>query len=350
MRTRWQILLLALLLSSCGDDSPTGSTDGPTVTVMTWNVYIGGDVRTSFNTENPLQLPADVAAFWAAVNASDFPSRAGAIADVIAREQPHLIGLQEVSQFLVQSPGDFLAGNPVRAGDVALDFLVELQSALAERGQQYVVASSVENSDVEFISATGDDLRQIDREVILARSDVTVTASQTGRFVERVSIPLPGGSSLDIPRGWVMADVVVEGVPFRFISTHLEIGAFHDVQINQAEELVRDIPQTSSPTILVGDINSRPIRSTPTTYSTIVDAGYVDTWMALTSEPGATCCHDDDLMNEQPALAARIDMIFHRGGFEPVSSTVVGDDVDEKTAAGLWPSDHAGVVATLTLP
>jgi hypothetical protein len=133
MNTRIAILiLLAALLAGCGDKSPTVSEDAPTATIMTWNVYIGGDVQTAFTS---LDSPLEISAFWAAVNASDFPARAQSIAAIIAREQPHLIGLQEVSQFLIQSPGDFLAGNPIAAQDVALDFLDELLSALASQGQ-----------------------------------------------------------------------------------------------------------------------------------------------------------------------------------------------------------------------
>jgi endonuclease/exonuclease/phosphatase family metal-dependent hydrolase len=351
MNLRLAALILALCITACGDDTPTGSDGSPSVTVMTWNVYIGGDVQTAFtNLDNPLLLPAEVAAFWANVNASDFPARAHSIATIIAREQPHLVGLQEVSRFLTQSPGDFLAGNPVQAQDVALDFLDELLSALSELGQNYTVAASVDNSDIEFISITADDIRQIDREVILARSDVTITDSQTGHYTHRVSVPLPGGNSIDIPRGWTLVDAVIEQNAIRFISTHLEVRAYHDIQINQAEELAQRLPPTSLPTILVGDINSTAIRSVPTTYATIVDGGYTDTWMELTGEPGPTCCQSDDLMNEYSTLSGRIDKIFHKGDFTPLSASVVGNQIEDRTPSGVWPSDHAGVVATLSLP
>lgn len=345
------LFLLVSLLASCGDDNPTVSEDAPTVTVMTWNVYIGGDVQTAFtNLDNPLQLPAKVSAFWTTVTASDFPARAQSIAAIIARERPHLIGLQEVSRFLIQSPGDFLAGNPIAAQDVALDFLNELLTALAAQGQSYAVAASVENADIEFISNTADDIRQIDREVILARSDVTLVDSQTGHYSQRVTIPVLGQITIEIPRGWVLVDVEIEGSALRFISTHLEVSAYHDIQINQAEELTGGLPPSESPTILVGDINSRPIRSVPTTYSTILDAGYMDTWMAVSDDPGPTCCQADDLMNETSTLTGRIDMVFHRGEFIPLSASIVGNLPEDRTPTGLWPSDHAGMVATLTLP
>ena len=142
----------------------------------------------------------------------------------------------------------------------------------------------------------------------------------------------------------------MEETPIRFISTHLEVSAFHDIQINQAEQLALIVPQTALPTLLVGDINSTAIRSVPTTYATILDGGYTDTWMALTGEPGPTCCQSDDLMNETSTLSGRIDMIFHKGDFIPISSSVIGNQPEDRTPSGLWPSDHAGVVATLSLP
>jgi hypothetical protein len=34
---------------------------------------------------------------------------------------------------------------------------------------------------------------------------------------------------------------------------------------------------------------------------------------------------------------------------EAVAAEVLGEEPEDRTAAGLWPSDHAGVVATLHL-
>ena len=46
------------VFAGCGDDgNPTLSDEVPTVTVMTWNVYIGGNVQTAFTTlDNPCLL------------------------------------------------------------------------------------------------------------------------------------------------------------------------------------------------------------------------------------------------------------------------------------------------------
>jgi hypothetical protein len=34
---------------------------------------------------------------------------------------------------------------------------------------------------------------------------------------------------------------------------------------------------------------------------------------------------------------------------EAVAAEVLGEELEDRTPAGLWPSDHAGVVATLHL-
>jgi endonuclease/exonuclease/phosphatase family metal-dependent hydrolase len=49
-------------------------------------------------------------------------------------------------------------------------------------------------------------------------------------------------------------------------------------------------------------------------------------------------------------LTKRVDLVLTRGGFDTVSAAVVGEQLADRTPSGLWPSDHAGVVATLQLP
>ena len=81
------------------------------LTVMTYNVDIGSDAdRLVSATQHLLQLPVEVANIYNNVIASDFPSRAKAMAKIIKKYQPHLIGLQEISRIRRQSPGDLLTG------------------------------------------------------------------------------------------------------------------------------------------------------------------------------------------------------------------------------------------------
>ena len=67
---------------------------------------------------------------------------------------------------------------------------------------------------------------------------------------------------------------------------------------------------------------------------------------------GDTCCQDADLRNDASRLSRRIDVVLARG-LKPLDVERVGEDRDDRvsvevdgTPTRLWPSDHAGVVAT----
>ena len=64
---------------------------------------------------------------------------------------------------------------------------------------------------------------------------------------------------------------------------------------------------------------------------------------------GYTCCQADDILNEVSDLSGRIDQIFVRN-LVPASviTHTIGDKPSDRLPSGLWPSDHAGVVAYLT--
>ena len=75
--------------------------------------------------------------------------------------------------------------------------------------------------------------------------------------------------------------------------------------------------------------------------------GYADTWIqANGSAPGFTSGFNE-LVNDAntSGLDTRIDHVLTRGAAEPSDkSLVTGTDPANRTPAGLWPSDHAGVV------
>ena len=81
--------------------------------------------------------------------------------------------------------------------------------------------------------------------------------------------------------------------------------------------------------------------------------GYLDLWNFRKGQfdPGFTCCQDEGLRNAVSALDERIDLVFSflppGARLMPIQASVVGDRGNEKSASGMWPSDHAGVVSTL---
>ena len=131
---------------------------------------------------------------------------------------------------------------------------------------------------------------------------------------------------------------------FRFINTHLE--AFSPGHgLAQSNELLSGPADTSLPVVLVGDLNSSPGEMA---YENLTAAGLVDTWLeANPTDPGYTGFNDVDLLNPIPTLTTRVDHVLTSPGVEVFRSMIVGIDQDNRTPSGLWPSDHAGVVATL---
>lgn len=331
---------------------------GPRLMVMTRNIYLGGDINRALAPSNPdTPIPVLVAQTWGMVQQTNFAERARAIADEIAAFRPHLIGLQEVSLFRIQNPGDFLSGNPVEASVVALDQLAILLQELDVRGLDYVPVAISEGIDIELPMATGQttplaDIRLTDREVILARRSIQTDNVVQKKFDATVPVSL-GGLSFSIPRAWASVEATLAGRTIRFMTTHLEMGSAEPIQRLQARELLQAIAANPLPTILAGDFNSAANGTTTQTYGDLVGGGLVDIWSVVnSSDPGFTGSQQENLRNSPSTLNRRIDLIFTRGSndFAVFKADVVGEEEKDRTPSGLWPSDHAGVVATLRLP
>ncbi len=364
----WHLVrTVALLCSACGggfgddDDDGGGSGGGsgnePTqpVSVLTYNVYLGTAIGDLLTADTMDELAARVAAAKATFDANDFTMRADAIAARIAEEQPTLIGLQEVITLYVQPAGDRMTGGSTPADQLVIDFEQVLLAALADRGLDYRAVVRSESSDVEVPSATGEDFRLIDHNLILVRGDIPVGDIDGRRFAARLPIPMPDRKSVnEVERGFVSAVVTLDGQPTVFVSTHLEVAPYEEVQLAQTVELLAWLETRGEPVILVGDFNSEgdPAQSTGT-YDLIEEAGYDDAWKlaAAPSDRGYTCCQSKDLRNETSALSQRLDVIWLKDDpLAAISSDthLVGEDPTDKTRSGLWPSDHAGVVARFT--
>jgi endonuclease/exonuclease/phosphatase family metal-dependent hydrolase len=202
-----------------------------------------------------------------------------------------------------------------------------------------------------------------DRDVILVRNDLlpSVTSSQEGHFKTSLQFTV-SGQTINVQRGWESVDMKVSGDVFRFINTHLEspanLGA-QVVQLAQAAELITGPALTLMPVILVGDFNA-PANSAITrpgeaSYQLLTTAGLLrDSWTAAhPRDPGVTWGNLPDLSNSVPLVVdpQRIDLVLTRGLITTRSIDRFGINpaTDKTTVSGLWPSDHAGVVATLTV-
>ena len=349
------LLLFGILLGLVGCEKITppmlpevSTPEAEPLTVMTYNVYVGGSTDRLLAVENLLQVPQEVANMYNNVIASDFPGRAVAIAQSIKAYQPHLIGLQEISLIRRQSPGDRIAGGTVPAEEVVIDFLKVLMGALQTEGLNYQVAVQVENFDVEMpmFTDTGiTDIRLTDYDVILSRSDVVVSRPMNANYVNALTIEMLG---LEVKRGYLAVDATVSGTTYRVVNTHLEAEAIgKESRVAQMQELIDSLSDETLPIILLGDFNTRAPDGTA--YQLLLSAGYVDLWQMDSEGTGNTCCQVPELQNTVSELYMRIDQIFVRNLELPMQilTHTVGDTSLDRLPSGLWPSDHAGVVAHL---
>ena len=361
LRQTSQLLMFPLLLAACQEPLRPAET-APAfavfadarqpLVVMTRNLYIGvelGRIAGPFNL-----VPFQVADAFARVQQSNFTERAQTIADEIAKVQPHLLGLQEVSLIRIQTPGDAIVGGTTPAMSVYADYLEILLQALAQRGLSYYVAAVTQDFDIEAPMVTSpaptfSDVRLTDREVILARSDVQVSNPQERNYTA-ASLFL---GAIPLTRGWASVDATVGGRTFRFVATHLQpddLPGAGSVQVAQAAELLAEQANALVPIVLAGDFNSAANGSTTSTYGMITAAGYGDAWLASRKgAPGYTCCQTEDLKNRASQLDTRIDLILFSGTISALGASLIGHVPAARTSSGLWPSDHAGVYAGLRL-
>jgi endonuclease/exonuclease/phosphatase family metal-dependent hydrolase len=330
------------------------------VTVMSRNLYQGANLElaiAALATGNPAVFIPAVSQMWAKVRATDFPQRAESLADEVLSAQPALIGLQEAALWQTGPALD-----PAPASNVEYDFLQNLLGELADRGLHYAVAATNVNFAAEVPAVTHrgilEDLRLTDRDAILVRTDLPtsvfqVSNVQTGDFIHNLVVPLPTGPFV-AQRGWTAVDADVYGRMFRFVNTHLEAeSSLFDVnplQVAQAQELLDGPGATTLPTIFVGDFNSRADGTGTATYSLLIGAGFADAWSAThPGELGNTSGHAENLLNSTVNLTQRLDLVLYRGDVATLGMDVVGDELSDRLPSGLWPSDHAGVVASLRI-
>lgn len=353
-----------------------GHHNGKPLTVMTRNLYLGGDVtRPLAALAAPPEEQARVfvqanSELRAIVDATNFPLRAKQLAREIDRRKPDLIGLQEVALWR-RGPLD---GSP--ATTVDYDFLQLLLDQLAAHGERYRVAHVQDESDVAGPAVYRDTLQNIRltiRDVVLERrsNGVKVLSASGANYATRIPLEI-AGQRLEFVRGYNVVDVKAGGRTVRFVNTHLE-SQFSDVAFAQAQELLAGpaAPGNGLPTILVCDCNSDPLNATrkpgethahqdPYLLLTGPAGGLGDAWLQFAPAEQGFTSGLSELVNDTPEEAAarfdhRIDMVFGRradGSPMPVDfGWVTGRDPNERTPATpigrLWPSDHAGVAIRL---
>jgi endonuclease/exonuclease/phosphatase family metal-dependent hydrolase len=383
-RSRARVLAVGLGLSlvvALGGCSPAESRS---VTVMTRNLYLGGDITRPVRAAAGLTGAAALLALGhanhqlrAVVDQTDFEVRSRLLAGEIAGARPDLVGLQEVALWR-HGPLQLDHVGRLDASEVDIDFLATLLADLGKRGVGYHVVRVESESDVEAPAFTGPlpgprstgsegaarDVRLTIRDALLIRDDsaATVLTSGGGQYAARLTVPL-GGVPFSFIRGFVWADIAIGPVRFRFLTTHLESQSA-DLALAQARELLAGPAADPRPTtVLVCDCNSDPSTTVPQPGRSAADAaayelltgrgGFQDAGLQPGAGSGPTGVLGE-LLNDTNAktLNRRLDLVLARPGssgvVQPVRGSLTGNQpADRDPATGLWPSDHAGVVFEL---
>ena len=344
---RGYVVVLAALLAVTAASTGHARRTPLTLRVMTRNLYLGANLDAIVKAKSLPDALNAVAAGWAQVQANDFPTRARAIAREIAGAKPDFVGFQEAVLYRTQTPPDFTA---TPATTVALDYVAELRKALVARHLKYRFLAIAPWTDAELPAGSPAtmDIRLTVRDALLVRIDRRLRIGRVHKVQYATTTPLFGGL-VTAKRGYIYADATMGGRIFRVATTHLE-SFDNDTQVAQGQELGAALSVGKLPTVLLGDLNSRADGSGTPTHANLLALGFKDAWTeAHPNDIGLTCCHGDDLRDLGGPFYSRIDYVLLKNGFRAVAAGIVGQKPSDRVG-GLWPSDHAGVWARLTLP
>jgi endonuclease/exonuclease/phosphatase family metal-dependent hydrolase len=315
------------------------------LTVLTRNLYLGADVITLATATDEATEQQHASQLLATLTQTNFPVRSTAIAKEIATYRPDVVALQEVATY--RRGPDGVHDHMKDATTPVADWMALLQSALKKRGQHYRVAAHQTYDDVETGVAEGYDIRSTWGEAVLVRTGKGARVSHvkgfSGTFTDQLTVTLPD-QVVHQTRGYAGIDGVVGGKRFRLIDPHPEAYS-GDITGKELTELVRTAAKSRKrQTIIAGDLNSGPaVEGKTAGYKALTGAGFVDT-----GHSAFTCCQAEKLDNPVSQLDQWIDHIVARPRVKVLSSRVFGNRPADRIS-GLWPSDHAGVVAKIRL-
>jgi len=343
---RWRLLdvtaFLVLVLLSLAP-APVSADDGHRLRVMTQNLYVGSFFQELTAAKTPQEIIAAATLTYQNILATRPAERAVVIADKIAELRPDFVGLEQAA---ILRTG---ALNAPPATTVTFDLLQSLLQQLAARGVRYEAVAVKPGLDAEVPTALGFNARITLRDALIVRADLL---EQGQVKLSNLQIRQYIAASTDT-EGYSSIDVTWRGRQFRFVTTHF---ALLSLARAQALELVQTAANTTLPVVLVCDCNANPdnpadpIFQNFAAYLLLKNAGFVDVFRtARPNDPGFTFGQAENLLNVTSTMSRRIDLVQFRGPFTIEDVQVVNASPADRERLGLWPSDHAGVVATLTL-
>jgi endonuclease/exonuclease/phosphatase family metal-dependent hydrolase len=378
------------------------------ITVMSRNLYLGADVGVAL--EKIPNFPAAAQFMWDQMRQTNFALRAPKLAREAVQDRPEIIGVQEATIWYCKKD---LFGDQVEVFNFLDEFIAATKQtgvgySLATANGQEAFNPGYKIAPVPFLTKVNDPevfqpIFQQDSaacgftigDALLVRDDVKQQIIQVGNSEYEATysiVPV----LMTIYRGYTWADFKVRDSVVRVITTHLESLWDENKVPNsalQAQQLVADLKDAKMPVIILGDFNADPrdpritkepnpgeqpvvSETCPTpggakcnAYSTMVEAGFDNaspdasnpryfTWgaSALLNGPDKKREKFAYKFGNQYGFTDRLDYIFTKNVYATVSSKIIGNVYPD--GSGVWscgtelcfPSDHAGVVATIELP
>ena len=378
------------------------------ITVMSRNIYLGADVGVAL--ELIPNFPKAAQFMWDQVKKTDFATRAPKLARESAQDRPEIIGVQEATIWYCKK--DLLSDkvevfnfldqfiSATKASGVG--YSLATANGVKAFNPGYSIAAipyvtKVRDPEV-FNPIFGQDTASCGftiGDALLVRDDVKDRIIQVGNTEYDATYSIVP-TLMTIYRGYTWADFKVQDSVVRLITTHLESIWDENKVPNsalQAQQLVADLKDAKMPIVIMGDFNAdyrdprpqgepnpgeQPVASetcpTPggakcNAYSTMIEAGFENaspdaknpryfTWgaSALLNGPDKKRVLDAKKFGNQYGFTDRLDYIFTKNVYATVSSKIIGNVWPD--GSGVWdcgkdkcfPSDHAGVVATIELP
>jgi endonuclease/exonuclease/phosphatase family metal-dependent hydrolase len=347
---RRTVAALLVALSACVALPAAASAKQQDLKLMTRNVYLGADLIPLAGATDQNAFEQAAAQRFQTVEANDFPARAKALAAEIRKNKPDVIGVQEATIWRRGADG-VKDGPATPATQVIYDSSKELLKALRAAGTPYREAVGRTWFDFEAPTALGYDVRVTQRDVILVRNTSKVKLRDTfrGGFQQHFDPPTVVGVARQL-RGWVGVDGTLAKRKFRFVSTHLEAysPAIADQQMQELLKSGGPLGSKKRRSIVVGDFNSAPGANANDRGANRDDSAYysaIDRGFRNNLPTRSTCCFAEDLHATAKPLETWIDHVLVRPKLKLLKSGIVGT----RQVGGLYPSDHAGITATLRL-
>ena len=248
----------------------------PIFTVMSRNIYLGADVTVAM--KKIPNLPAAAQFMWDQESKTDFSKRAVILAKEITDANADVIGIQEATTWYCKE-------NIFSKKTKVLDFTDQLLKALnnnyviAQKGNTTAYNPGFSINPIPLLTKVNDaksfkplfDQNSAScgfetGDALLIRKSLADQVEAVGNVDYKATysiVPV----LMKITRGYTWADININGSKTRFVTTHLEAIWDENKIPNsaiQANQLIDDLKNITTPLVVMGDFNSDPRDPRPT--------------------------------------------------------------------------------------